>query len=124
MQSAIYKLLFALLLLCAVAAVLSRAQATPEVPEVLRLRIVVSYQKALLAQMQEQQFHAVEKQTHDEFNAAMAAAAKELKLPEGTTFNVDVASGQVVPVLPGGARPSAAAPAPAPVPAQKPEVKK
>lgn len=74
--------------------------ADPKLPEVSELRILNSYEKALLAR---QQFDAAQKMMNDFTNNYLQTCATELKaggFPEGTSCSPNVETGKVTTVAP------------------------
>lgn len=69
-------------------------------PEVSNLRLVNTYQSAIIAQAQFMQAQTVLNQALLEYHATEAAEAKANGLPEGTTFSVDLVTKKATAVLP------------------------
>lgn len=82
-----------------------------ELSELSKLRLLSAYQKALLTQVPFQQAKEALDKAVAAFNEAAAVAVKENKLPDGTTFQVDI-NAQDVKIVP---------PPPKPAEAPKPE---
>jgi hypothetical protein len=108
------------------------AQPAPQPSELQRLKLLNSYQRAVLLQQQaqsaQQQFDAA----RTDYTKLADDVSAEMKLPKGSQFIIDVAKQQVTVQLPPiepknlDASPPAAAPAPAesqpsPPPAQEPK---
>jgi len=84
----------------AVVLLVTLAFAQKPLPEVSNLRLVNSYQSAIILQAQFMQAQAALNQALVEYHAVEAAEAKANGLPEGTTFTVDLVTKKATAVLP------------------------
>ena len=101
-----------------------KSNAPDSLPDLSALRILVAYQKALLLQAPFQQAQDAFNKGVANYNAVQEEERKANKLPEGTTFQVDVNTQTVKIVLPAP-KPPEQKPGEASAPAEKPaEVKK
>lgn len=85
-----------------------------QLPEVVKLRLLAAYQKAVIAHVQTQGMQTAEQTAVAEFNNLAETERKAASLPEGTRFDVKIDAGQVLVI----------SPPPSPKPEPTPEVKK
>lgn len=109
------RIVIALLTLFIAASILL-AQSAPQLSEIQRLKLLNSYQHAILAQQQKDAANQQFDSARDAYTKLADDIAGELKLPKGSNFIIDIPGQKVEVKLPPPEPPK---PAPAP-----PEVKK
>lgn len=90
----------AVVIFCFGLIVFASEAAKPQLPEVSKLRLVASYQHAVIAQVNAQ---AAQKTMNDAIAAYNALVQKEItdnKFPAGTSFQINVDSQEVLIILP------------------------
>ncbi len=89
-----------LILVISAAAILLLAQPTPQPSELQRLKLLNSYQRAVLLQQQAQSAQQQFDSARSDYTKLADDVAAEMKLPKGSQFIIDVAKQQVTAQLP------------------------
>lgn len=85
---------------------LASAADAPKLPEVSKLRLLAAYQKAVIAQKASQDAQAQLQAAINAFNVLAEKEIAENKLQKGSSFQVNVDSGEVTVIPPPPEKPT------------------